>query len=267
MSHIARGLTRIQRLSLQNCDQVSTRGIQMLLQLRNTLSALNLQNLNNISDDVFNYSCQLQWLNLAFTPISDRGLENLGRYVHELRDLNLSRSNATDQGLEHILRNCRQLQRLNLSQCHKITNKALQTLATFHSSIIPRMDTELASATLKRQKFSAEIHPAFLFLSVSGCYSVTDVGLSVLVKLSGFQQLEELDLSMCDGITNMTLSELAKYNFSRFSLLKLSGCSRLTDDGIKLLFQQPMKYLTRLEIAKCFRLTDVSIQAIVGEFD
>ncbi len=89
-------------------------------------------------------------------------------------------------------------------------------------------------------------------LNLSGCDGLTDVSLS---HLSDLTYLAVLNLSGCDGLTDVSLSHLS--DLTNLAELNLSGCDGLTD--VSLSHLSDLTNLASLDLSGCYRLTDASL--------
>ena len=72
--------------------------------------------------------------------------------------------------------------------------------------------------------------PQIESLDLSGCYNVTDIGISQALK-ADVDSLTRLNLSLCKQITDLSLGRIARY-LKNLQDLDLGGCCMVTDDGL-----------------------------------
>nr|CAD7459165.1 unnamed protein product [Timema tahoe] len=98
-------------------------------------------------------------------------------------------------------------------------------------------------------------------LNLSGCYNVTDVGLShaLVVELPC---LTVLNLSLCKQVTDNCLGRIAQY-LKNLEVLELGGCCNVTNTGL-LLIAWGLYKLKRLNLRSCWHVSDQGIGHLAG---
>jgi hypothetical protein len=86
---------------------------------------------------------------------------------------------------------------------------------------------------------------------------VTD---NLLKKIASCEQLQSLDLSDCEGVTDAGVSELAACK--HLQSLNLRLCRKVSDSGLKELARCPR--LQSLDLQNCARVTDEGIKALTA---
>jgi Leucine-rich repeat (LRR) protein len=188
---------------------------------------------------------QLQHLELAFTRVTDAGLEHI-KGLTELRLLDLLDTRVTDAGLEHI-KGLTQLRTLWLGGT-KVTDAGLARLAGLTKlEILDLGGTRVTDAALRHLKGLTQLHSLWLWDT-----QVTDTG---LVHLKGLTQLKELYLDN-SGVTDAGLRHLKGLTQLRSLWL---GRTQVTDVGLG-----HLKGLTQLEelYLKDTRVTDAGVKEL-----
>lgn len=98
-------------------------------------------------------------------------------------------------------------------------------------------------------------------LKLSGCYNVTDIGLSQAFS-SSFPSLTELDLSLCKQISDTSLGRIAEY-LKNLEVLELGGCCMVSNTGL-LFVAWGLKKLKRLNLRSCWQISDIGISHLAG---
>lgn len=93
-------------------------------------------------------------------------------------------------------------------------------------------------------------------LNLSGCYNVTDVGISHGFVASA-PNLTQLNLSLCKQLTDNSLSRIAQY-LKNLEVLELGGCCHVTNTGL-VLIAWGLKKLKRLNLRSCWQVSDQGI--------
>lgn len=98
-------------------------------------------------------------------------------------------------------------------------------------------------------------------LNLSGCYNVTDIGLSHGF-VSEVGSLTQLNLSLCKQVTDTSLGRIAQY-LKNLEVLELGGCCNVTNTGL-LLIAWGLKGLKRLNLRSCWHISDQGISHLAG---
>ncbi|PSN51042.1 F-box/LRR-repeat protein 14 [Blattella germanica] len=98
-------------------------------------------------------------------------------------------------------------------------------------------------------------------LNLSGCYNVTDIGLSHAL-IADCPSLTQLNLSLCKQVTDSSLGRIAQY-LKNLEVLELGGCCNVTNTGL-LLIAWGLKNLRRLNLRSCWHVSDQGISHLAG---
>lgn len=98
-------------------------------------------------------------------------------------------------------------------------------------------------------------------LNLSGCYNVTDHGLTQAFNFE-LPNLKILDLSLCKQVTDASLRCIVS-NLKNLELLELSGCCNITNNSL-MLIAWGLKKLKRLNLRSCWNITDLGISHLAG---
>lgn len=186
----------------------------------------------------------IQELSLGWCrQITDRGMSILAEQPnrsHTLRVLRLARCPVSDEGLEHIGK-LSSLEELDLNGCINITGKALgDTLAKLVH--ISSLDVSYCPGIL-RSSWQGKINN---LRSLELCYSrVSDTHMS---RLSNLPKLEELNLDSCP-VGDWTIAHLADNNvIPNITTLDLADTD-LSDIGMAKISQ--FRHLKKLSLFYC----------------
>ncbi|XP_063222238.1 F-box/LRR-repeat protein 14 [Bacillus rossius redtenbacheri] len=103
--------------------------------------------------------------------------------------------------------------------------------------------------------------PDLQSLNLSGCYHVTDIGLSHAL-VADLPCLTELDLSLCKQLSDTCLGRIATC-VKNLQVLELGGCCNVTNTGL-LLIAWGLRKLRRLNLRSCWHVSDVGIGHLAG---
>ncbi|EDO46197.1 predicted protein [Nematostella vectensis] len=187
-----------------DCSQGSSAQIQRLLGITNYLLPL--------------VGKHVQTLKLACCPYLSNGLVfKMLSHCPNVERLDLSQTAVSDYGLKGLFRRGggSQLKTFDVSGCSNLTDKALVSLssalgeATSNADIEEgRCDCTAACKCSKVDEQNLQGKRTLRYLSLSGCYQLTDAGLRSLASNGGLPTLEFLDLSGCLNVTAQGLCDL-----------------------------------------------------------
>ncbi|XP_033115267.1 F-box/LRR-repeat protein 14-like [Anneissia japonica] len=103
--------------------------------------------------------------------------------------------------------------------------------------------------------------PNIQCLNLSGCYNLTDSGLSHAF-IRQIPSLTVLNLSLCKQITDSSLGRIAQY-LKGLEYLDLAGCSNITNTGL-LWIAWGLPKLKHLNLRSCRHISDMGISHIAG---
>ena len=103
--------------------------------------------------------------------------------------------------------------------------------------------------------------PSIESLDLSGCYNVTDIGISHALT-ADVPTLRRLNLSLCKQITDLSLGRLAQH-CQQLQELDLGGCCNVTNPGLKLI-AWGLKNLKSLNLRSCWHVSDHGIASLAG---
>ncbi|RWR76637.1 F-box/LRR-repeat protein 4 [Cinnamomum micranthum f. kanehirae] len=218
LTTLAKGCTRLEKLSLIWCSNVTSVGLYSIAENCRTLKSLDLQ------------GCY----------INDQGLAAVGEFCKQLEDLNLRFCEGlTDTGLVELALGCgKSLKSLSIAACAKITDTALEAVGSYCASL---QTLSLDSEFIKNQGVLAVVKGCRSLKALKlECINVTDEALQAvgayslsleLLALYSFQRFTDGSLCAvgngCKKLTNLTLSDC--YFLSDKSLEAIAqGCTGLT---------------------------------------
>lgn len=167
LKHISTGCTRLERINLSFCVNITDSGLKCLAKMP-SLRELNLRACDNVSDVGMSYladgSAPLSLLDVSFCDkIGDQALGYISLGLYHLRTLSISNCNISDDGLFQISKTLYELETLHMGQCSRITDKSLQIIAD----------------SLRNLKN----------IDLYGCVRITTDGIECMLKLPKLQDL------------------------------------------------------------------------------
>ena len=133
-------------------------------------------------------------------------------YCKNLEHLDLSQNIISDLGLNGLFRKNggKNLRHLDLSGCARISDKTLKKLSV---ALNPRGTNDRGSSSGSGEERSekhqlSSVNHGLRYLSLSGCYQITDEGIRMLSKNDYLKNLTHLDLSGCLNLSARGLQDL-----------------------------------------------------------
>lgn len=131
-----------------------------------------------------------------------------------------------------------------------------------YASLVRRGIRRVQVLSLRRSlRDVAQGVPNIESLNLSGCYNLTDVGLSHAFN-ADLPSLTELNLSLCKQLTDSSLGRVSQHAVN-LEVLDLGGCCNLTNTAL-LLIAWGLKRLRRLELRSCWHVGDQGIAHLAG---
>ena len=229
--------SNLEILNLAYCQKLTNEGLVEILRIsENKLRVLDLSNTRITGSGLgVNSLPNLETLNLAYCrKLTSEGLIEILRISgNNLRVLNLSRTRIVGIGLEKGVNSLPNLERLNLSCCDKLTDGGVVEILKISGSKLRYLDVSVSNIT----------------------------GIGLEKRLISLPNLETLNLSCCDKLTNNRLAKVLRISGSKLRLVNLSR-TRITGIG----FEEGVKSLSNLEtldLSYCDELIDRGLVEII----
>eukprot|EP00928_Gymnodinium_smaydae_P071908 TRINITY_DN55381_c0_g1_i1.p1 TRINITY_DN55381_c0_g1~~TRINITY_DN55381_c0_g1_i1.p1 ORF type:complete len:612 (+),score=76.47 TRINITY_DN55381_c0_g1_i1:182-2017(+) len=217
-------------LDLWNCDFVTAAGLSAFFDGGAPLAQLNLRECRFVEGDVVRdiaaraHIVSLHTLDVAFigTVLDDHVVPLLQRFQHVLKNLNCGGPNCkiTQLSLDwlpqsmvaldlpvcahvrsfHALERLELLTSLSLDGCKVPSGQLLKICKTAPLTALNVSYSNISDGTVAA---IAELLPLLIDLDLSGCTSVTEVGIQAV--LDHCRRLQRLGLSGCDGLSHDTI--------------------------------------------------------------
>ncbi|XP_016445295.2 EIN3-binding F-box protein 1 [Nicotiana tabacum] len=253
-----------------------------------------VRGITNVGLSAVAHGCpSLRVLSLWNVPyVGDEGLVEIARGCHSLEKLDLSQCpSISNKGLVAIAENCPSLTSLTIESCRNIGNEGLQAIG--------RCCTKLQSLTIKDCPLVGDQGVASLLssgatmlkkvklnslnitdfsLAVIGHYGkvITDLNLGSLRNVSqkgfwvmgnarGLQSLASLSITLCRGVTDVSLEAVGK-GCSNLKHMCLRKCCFVSDGGLVAFARAATGSLESLLLEECNRITQAGILNAVSNF-
>ncbi|KAJ8751678.1 hypothetical protein K2173_025840 [Erythroxylum novogranatense] len=243
IGHYGKAVTDLMLTSLPN---VSERGFWVMG------TAYGLQKLKSFTVT----SCQ---------GVTDGGLEAVGKGCPNLKQICLRKSPlVSDNGLVSFTKAAGSLESLQLEECHRITqfglfgsllNCGTKLKALSLINCLGIRDLNLGLPALSPCK-------SLQSLCIRNCPGFGDISLTYLGKLC--PELEHVELSGLEGISNSGVLELLKNSEPGLVKVNLSGCVNLTDKVVTEITELHGWTLEVLNLDGCRKISDASLAAVAN---
>jgi hypothetical protein len=169
------------------------------------------------------YHPKLQELVLFYANIDDESL-NIVADLPDLERLWLSHTQVTDDGIARLAK-LEKLVVLDLSNCPRMTGRTFAEISKKNGLKSLKLLSLMGTALNERGAASVRQMTSLEHLNLSYIPTMQDVHLNQMVR--GMNELKELKLSHCSGLTNASM--LAIKNHKTLELLDISYCSQIND--------------------------------------
>lgn len=233
--------TRLERLTLVNCTNLTDESLEAILSKMPNLVALDLTGVGSVSDRsitaLAHTASRLQGINLGGCKlVTDEGITQLATHCTLLRRVKLAGLQVTNQSVIHLARQCPLLLEMDLNGCTAISNDAIRELWTC-SGHVRELKLGLIGAALTDDAFPVPADPQ----------------LRMITSPNGSQS-PPLILPPETGLTTTR-------SFEHLRILDLTGCTSLTDAAVEGIISVAPK-IRNLVLAKCTLLTDNAIASV-----
>ncbi|GAP92767.2 putative F-box and leucine-rich repeat protein GRR1 [Rosellinia necatrix] len=288
--------TRVERLTLTNCHNLTDLGLTALVQSSQHLLALDISGDNNITEasvNVIAANCRkLQGLNVSGCRlISNESLIRLAEKCRYIKRLKLNDcGQLNDAAVLAFAGHCPNILEIDLHQCVNIGNEPVSALLIKEHSLrelrlascelvddgaflaLPSYRTyenlrilDLTSCsrlTDRAVEKIIDVAPRLRNLVLAKCSNITDVAVHAIAKLQ--KNLHYVHLGHCRHITDDAVKRLVR-SCNRIRYIDLGCCTNLTDESVTLLAALPK--LKRIGLVKCASITDKSMYALATAND
>ncbi|KAI1474387.1 RNI-like protein [Daldinia eschscholtzii] len=284
--------TRVERLTLTNCKDLTDVGLMPLVRSNKNLLALDISGDNNITERsilAIAENCRrLQGLNVSnCKQISNESMVQLAENCRYIKRLKLNDcEQLNDSAILAFANNCPNILEIDLHQCVNIGNepvtallakgRALRELRLANCDLIDDgaflslpskiyehlriLDlTSCTRLTDRAVEKIIEVAPRLRNLVLAKCSNITDTAVYAISRLG--KNLHYVHLGHCRHITDDSVKRLV-HCCNRIRYIDLGCCTHLTDESVVQLARLPK--LKRIGLVKCSSITDESMYALAG---
>ncbi|KAF8631598.1 hypothetical protein AX15_002346 [Amanita polypyramis BW_CC] len=283
---------RLERLTLVNCEHISSTALSRILPCFTDLVAIDLSGAARTNNDAIISLAlsakRLQGINLAgCTEVSDAGIITLALNCPLLRRVKLSNlENSTDAAIQALAKCCPLLLEIDLNHCHLITDAAVREIwlnstymrelrlsyclqltdAAFPAPLRPELMAQTDNANPfpnSKAKLDNELPPLILnrqfihlrMLDLTACSLITDEAIEGIISQAS--KIRNLVLSKCSLLTDRSVENICRLG-RHLHYLHLGHASKITDRSVRTLARSCTR-LRYVDFANCTLLTDMSV--------
>lgn len=296
LQSIGRSCPNLKSFSIKNCPLIEDQGIASLVSSTSySLTKMNVQALN-IGDMslavIGHYGKSLTDLSLtglqnvtekgfwvmgngqglqklsSFVVTSCRGVTDLGlgavaKGCPNLKHFCLRKcAFLSDNGLVSFAKVAASLESLQLEECHRITQFGFFGLLTNCGEKLKALSLTNCLG-IKDSIFGFNVMPvcnSLRTLCIRNCAGFGNASLEMLGKIC--LQLQHLDVSGLNGITDEGMLPLIQYNEAGLKKVNLCNCTNMTDKAVSAIARMHGGTLELLNLDGCRNITDASLVAI-----
>ncbi|KAI2465120.1 RNI-like protein [Annulohypoxylon bovei var. microspora] len=285
--------TRVERLTLTNCQGLTDSGLIPLVTSNQHLLALDISGDVNVTEKsiiAIAENCRrLQGLNVSnCKQISNESMIQLAENCRYIKRLKLNDCDQlNDSAVVAFANNCPNILEIDLHQCVNIGNEPVtallskgQSLREFrlvncdliddgaflslpshrHYEHLRILDlTSCTRLTDRAVERIIEVAPRLRNLILAKCSNITDAAVYAISRLG--KNLHFIHLGHCRHITDDAVKRLVQC-CNRIRYVDLGCCTHLTDESVIQLARLPK--LKRIGLVKCSSITDESMYALAG---
>ncbi|KAI1774387.1 RNI-like protein [Hypoxylon cercidicola] len=255
--------TRVERLTLTNCQGLTDSGLIPLVRSNQHLLALDISGDINITESsVFAIAenCRrLQGLNVSnCKQISNESMIQLAENCRYIKRLKLNDCDQlNDNAVLAFANGCPNILEIDLHQCANIGNEPVTALLAKGQSL---RELRLANCDLIDDGAflslpSNKIYEHLRILDLTSCTRLTDRAIEKIIDAA--PRLRNLVLAKCSNITDAAVYAIAKLS-KNLHYVHLGHCRHITDDAVKRLVQSCNR-IRYIDLGCCTHLTDESV--------
>ncbi|CAM1502680.1 Fc.00g074560.m01.CDS01 [Cosmosporella sp. VM-42] len=258
--------TRVERLTLTNCRNLTDSGLTALVENSASLLALDISNDKMITEQsilaIAEHCKRLQGLNISGCDnISNDSMISLAEACKYIKRLKLNecvqlRDNAILAFAEH----CPNILEIDLHQCSQIGNQPVTSLLARGNCL---RELRLASCELIDDDAFLSLPPGRMFehlriLDLTSCTRLTDAAVQKIIDVA--PRLRNLVLAKCRNITDAAVHAISKLG-KNLHYVHLGHCGNITDEGVKKLVHNCNR-IRYIDLGCCTLLTDESVKRL-----
>ncbi|XP_052118485.1 F-box/LRR-repeat protein 3 isoform X2 [Arachis duranensis] len=270
LARIAVGCSRLERLSLKWCFEISDLGVDLLCKKCFYLKVLDVSYLKSWSSIL---------ATLESVEVTSESLRSIASLLYLEVLVMVGCSLVDDVGLRYLENGCPLLKTIDVSRCNCISSSGLISLVSGHVDLVQigELSGPLVHCLKNLEQLSAiridGVRVSDFFLQTIGknCKFIVELGLSkcigvtnmgILHLVSGCGSLKILDLTCCRSITDAAISTIAD-SCPDLVCLRLESCDMVTENCIYHLGSNCL-LLEELDLTDCSGINDIALKYLSG---
>ncbi|KAI1110573.1 hypothetical protein F5Y14DRAFT_454891 [Nemania sp. NC0429] len=260
--------TRVERLTLTNCFDLTDVGLTPLVRGSQHLLALDISGDSNITEAsiiAIAENCRkLQGLNVSgCRGVSNESLAQLAESCRFIKRLKLNDCiQVNDAAVLAFANHCPNILEIDLHQCTSIGNEPITALLAKEQSL---RELRLACCELIDDGAFLALPPFRTYenlriLDLTSCSRLTDRAVEKIIEIA--PRLRNLVLAKCTNITDVAVHAIAKLE-KNLHYVHLGHCRHITDDAVKRLVRSCNR-IRYIDLGCCVNLTDESVTLLAG---
>ncbi|KAM3360679.1 EIN3-binding F-box protein 1 [Capsicum galapagoense] len=228
-----------------------------------SLRVLSLWNVPHVGDEglveIARGCHSLEKLDLCHCPsISNKGLVAIAENCPSLTSLMIeSCRNIGNEGLQAIGRCCTKLQSLTIKDCPLVGDQAVISLLLSGTTMLKKVKLHGLNITDFSLAVIGHYGKAITDLNLSSLRNVTQKGFWVMGNTQGLQSLASLTITLCMGVTDLSLEAVGK-GCTNLKHMNLRKCCFVSDGGL-VAFARAAGSLESLYLEECNWITQMGI--------
>ncbi|KAI0884079.1 RNI-like protein [Annulohypoxylon maeteangense] len=255
--------TRVERLTLTNCQGLTDLGLIPLVRSNKHLLALDISGDVNVTEKsiiAIAESChRLQGLNVSnCKQISNESLIQLAESCRYIKRLKLNDCDQlNDAAVIAFANNCPNILEIDLHQCVNIANEPVTALLSKGHSLreFRLVNCDLIDDGAFLSLPSNRIYEHLRILDLTSCTRLTDRAVERIIDVA--PRLRNLILAKCSNITDAAVYAISRLG-KNLHFIHLGHCRHITDDAVKRLVQSCNR-IRYVDLGCCIHLTDESV--------
>ncbi|KAL2168874.1 hypothetical protein VTG60DRAFT_6776 [Thermothelomyces hinnuleus] len=271
--------TRVERLTLTGCSNLTDSGIIALVKNNKHLYSLDVSlsattntggpvfrdHITEASIDAITENCpRLQGLNISGCQrVSNESLVRLAQRCKYLKRLKLNDcTQLQDSAVLAFAENCPNILEIDLQQCRSIGNEPITALFTKGHALreLRLANCELIDDSAFLSLPSNRKYEHLRILDLSSSMGITDRAIEKIIEVA--PRLRNLVLQKCRNLTDAAVYAISRLE-RNLHFLHLGHCSQITDDGVKRLVSMCTR-IRYIDLGCCTNLTDDSVTRLAN---
>ncbi|KAF7897119.1 hypothetical protein EAF00_005347 [Botryotinia globosa] len=255
--------TKVERLTLTNCEGISDSGLTELITDNSHLLALDISGVKQITDTsmftLAEHCRRLQGLNISqCVGITSESMVQVAESCRYLKRLKLNEcEQLDDRAIMAFAQNCRNILEIDLHQCKNIGNDPVTNLITHGNAL---RELRLANCELITDSAFLNLpHKAtydhLRILDLTSCHRLTDAAVEKIIAVA--PRLRNLVFAKCRLLTDHAVHSISRLG-KNLHYLHLGHCGQITDAAVIKLVQACNR-IRYIDLGCCVHLTDLSV--------